>query len=68
MRLLRQFLQIPVHIWVQKQLLLRISKLNGTVAVIGQNLHEINKRHSQSKSDRFLALLQQLKNSLLKFS
>ena len=42
MRLLRQFLQLPVHFWIQKQLLFRIPKLNGTVVVVGHNLHKIN--------------------------
>ena len=30
---------------------------NGTVVVVGHNLHKINKYHSQSKSNRFFVLL-----------
>ena len=30
---------------------------NGAVVVVGHNFHKMSKRHSQSKSNRFLVLL-----------
>ena len=39
-----------------KKLLFRKLKLIGAAVVVEMNLHIINKRHSLSKSDRFLAL------------
>ena len=49
--------QLVDNINNEKQLLFCTLKLTGTVAVVGNNLHIMNKRHSQSKSNRFLALL-----------
>ena len=56
MGLVRQFSQLCA-LSGKKQLLSLIPRLNGTVVVVGRNLHKRNKSHSQSKSDRFLALL-----------
>ena len=40
-----------------KATIFRTRKLNGIVVVVEYNLHKVNKCHSESKSDGFLALL-----------